>query len=74
MPFDFNSLRDQRGGIRVPALLLQLLRRPQKLGALVRLAQDCRLAGRQLADFLDGYVQVLDAGLHRPESAMAAAI
>jgi adenosylhomocysteine nucleosidase len=74
MPFDFNILRDGRGGIRVPALLVQLLRQPRKLGALLRLARDCRLAGRRLADFLDSYVQVLDAGLQRPESAMAAAV
>ena len=74
MPFDFDSMRDQRGDLRMSSLLLDLLRHPQKLGALLRLGRDCRLAGTHLADFLDGYVQVLDAGLQRRESAMAAAI
>ena len=74
VPFDFDAMRDARGGLRRTSLLLELLRRPHKLGALLRLGRDCRAASRQLADFLDGYVQILDAGLQRPESAMAAAI
>jgi adenosylhomocysteine nucleosidase len=74
LPFDFDRMRDERGGIRIRALLLELLRRPQQLGALLRLARDCRMAGRQLAEFLESYVQVLDAGLDRSESAMVAAL
>jgi hypothetical protein len=74
LPFDFDRLRDERGAIRARSVLLELLRRPQQLGALLRLARDCRIAGRQLAEFLEGYVQVLDAGWDRSESALAAAI
>jgi hypothetical protein len=58
----------------VRSLLLELLRKPQQLGALLGLARDCRIAGRQLAEFLDRYVAVLEAGLDRSESAMAAAV
>jgi nucleoside phosphorylase len=74
LPFDFDRLRDDRGGIRMRSLLLELLRKPQQLGALLRLARDCRLAAGRLAEFLDAYVQVLDAGLDRSESAMVAAL
>jgi nucleoside phosphorylase len=74
LPFDFDRMRDDRGGIRVRSLLLELLRKPQQLGALLGLARDCRIAGRQLAEFLDRYVAVLEAGLDRSESAMAAAV
>lgn len=74
LPFDFDGMRDERGAIRMRSLLLELLRKPQQLGALLRLARDCRMAGRRLAEFLESYVQVLDAGFDRSESAMAAAI
>jgi nucleoside phosphorylase len=74
LPFDFDRMRDEQGAIRVKSLLWELLRKPQQLSALLRLARDCRMASAQLAEFLDRYVQVLDAGLDRSESAMAAAI
>jgi len=74
LPFDFDRMRDERGAIRKSALLLELLRKPRQLGALLRLGRDCRMAGARLAEFLENYVQILDAGLDRSESAMAAAI
>ena len=74
LPFDFDRMRDQRGAIRRKLLLRELLRKPQRLGALLRLARDCRMASAQLAEFLGRYVQMLDAGFDRSESAMAAAI
>jgi nucleoside phosphorylase len=74
LPFDFDRMRDDRGTIRMGSLLLELLRRPQQLGPLLRLAGDSRMASAQLAEFLDRYVQVLDGGFDRSESAMAAAI
>jgi adenosylhomocysteine nucleosidase len=74
LPFDFERLRDGRGGIRMTSVLLELLRRPRQLSALLRLAADCRTAGSQLAEFLDGYMQILDAGFDRSEPALAAAL
>lgn len=74
LPLEFDRMRDERGAIRLRSLLLELLRKPQQLSALLRLARNCRVAGRQLAEFLEDYVQVLDAGFDRSESAMAAAI
>jgi nucleoside phosphorylase len=74
MPLDFDQVIDQRGGIRTRSLVMQLLRKPQRVGGLLRLGRDCRAAGRQLADFFEGYVQILDGGLDRSESALAAAI
>ena len=74
LPFDFDRMRDERGAIRLRSLLVELLRRPQQLGPLLRLARDCRMASAQLAEFLDQYLQVLDAGFDRSESTMAAAI
>lgn len=72
LPFDFDAMRDGHGGIRMSLLLWELLRKPQQLGALLRLARDCRAAGRRLAEFLNSYVQVLDARSDRAESAVAA--
>jgi adenosylhomocysteine nucleosidase len=74
LPFDFGRMLDERGGVRTSSLLLELAKRPQKLGALVRLARDCRTAGKQLGEFLQSYVEIIDAGFARTESAMAAAV
>ena len=74
LPLDFDGMRDERGAIRMRALLLELLRKPQQLPALLRLARDCRQASGRLAEFLEVYLQVLDAGFDRSESAMVAAI
>ena len=56
LPYDFEQSRDARGQIRVMGVVAQVLRRPAGLPGLVRLARDCRLASRRLADFLDAYV------------------
>jgi adenosylhomocysteine nucleosidase len=74
LPFDFDRMRDARGAIRLRSLLAQLVRKPQQLPALLRLARDCRLASAHLAEFLDQYLDLVEAGLDRSESAMAAAI
>ena len=73
LPFDFERMRDARGAIRLGALLAELLRQPQRLPALLRLARDCRLAAGQLADFLERYLGLLDAGLVLSKSEMVAA-
>jgi len=55
LPFDFERATDGRGQIRVVGILSQVLRRPSGLPGLLKLARDCRLASRRLADFLDAY-------------------
>lgn len=74
LPFDFDAMRNGQGGIRMGALLWELLRTPQQLGALLHLARDCRTAGKRLADFLDGYIQTVGVGLKGSESILAAAV
>jgi nucleoside phosphorylase len=73
LPYDFDQARDARGQIRLSALLGQVLRQPQRLPALLSFARDCRLAARQLADFLDQYLQLLSARLDLSQSEMMAA-
>jgi nucleoside phosphorylase len=74
LPFDFEAMRDEGGGIRVTSVMRGLLRNPGQLGPLLRFARDCRMAAAQLAEFLDAYVEILDAGFARSESAMVAAV
>lgn len=73
LPYDFDQARDARGQIRLGALLSQMMRQPQRLPALLRFARDCRFAARQLADFLDNYLQLLSARLDLSQSEMVAA-
>ena len=73
LPFDFERMSDARGAIRLRPLLAELLRQPQRLPALLRLARDCRLAAGRLAEFLEEYLQLLDAGLVLSGSEMVAA-
>jgi adenosylhomocysteine nucleosidase len=55
LPFDFERATDGRGQIRVASVVSQVLRRPGGLPSLLKLARDCRLASRRLADFLDAF-------------------
>ena len=55
LPLDFERATDSRGQIRVGGIASQLLRRPSAVPSLFKLASDCRLASRRLADFLDAY-------------------
>src|SRR5437870_5430434 len=72
LPYDFDQARDARGQIRMGALLRQVIRQPQRLPALLRFARDCRFAARQLADFLDRYLQLLSTRLDLSQSEMVA--
>lgn len=72
LPIDFDRARDERGRIRTSAVLAEVLRQPQCIPALVRLVRDCRLAAGNLADFLDSYLQLLDARLNLSQSEMFA--
>jgi hypothetical protein len=51
----------------------EVIRQPQRLPALLRFARDCRFAARQLADFLDRYLQLLTTRLDLSQSEMVAA-
>lgn len=73
LPYDFDQARDARGQIRVGAVLAQVIRQPQRLPGLLSFARDCRMAARQLADFLDQYLQLLGARLDLSQSEMVAA-
>lgn len=55
LPFDFSSACDAGGQIRVSRVLAAIARRPLRIPALMRLAGDCRLASRGLAEFLDAF-------------------
>ena len=73
LPFDFERMRDARGAIGLMPLLAELVRQPQRLPALLRLARDCRLAAGQIAEFLERYLGLLDAGLVLSKAEMVAA-
>jgi len=73
LPYDFDQARDPRGQIRLSALLGQVIRQPHGLPTLLSFARDCRFAARQLADFLDHYLQLLSARLDLSQSEMVAA-
>jgi len=73
LPYDFDQARDARGQIRLSALVSEVIRQPQRLPALLRFARDCRFAARQLADFLDRYLQLLSTRLDLSQSEMVAA-
>ena len=72
MPYDFASARNSRGQIRVGHIIAQVIRHPSGLPALLTLARDCRLAARQLADFLDAYTGTLGERLIPIEPGMVA--
>ena len=63
LPYDFDRACDERGRIRIGALAAQVLRHPRHLPGLIRLTKDCRIASQRLAEFLDQYVDLLQARL-----------
>lgn len=73
LPFDFDEARDARGHLRLGIVMGQVIRQPQRLPALLRLARDCRFAARQLAGFLDQYLQLLSTRMDISPSEMVAA-
>jgi len=74
MPYDFERARDVRGQIHLGGIITQVLRHPSGLPALLALGRDCRLAARQLADFLDAYTGMLGDRLIPIEPDMVAAL
>lgn len=52
LPLDFGALTKEDGKISLPALALDILRRPSKISALIRLGKNSRLAARNLSEGL----------------------
>jgi nucleoside phosphorylase len=74
LPYDFDDARVGRGQLSMNAILGKIIRQPQRVPALLRFARDCRFAARELAEFLDRYLQLLSARLDVSQSEMLAAI
>ena len=73
MPYNFENSCDRRGQIRVSGIVMQILRQPTGLPALLTLARDCRTASRHLANFLDIFTSTLsDRLIPIEQDAMAA--
>ncbi len=74
LPFNFDSMRNDKGQIRFGSLLLHLLRHPGKLPSLLRLARDCRLASARLAEFLEEYILLLAVNMDQSAPEMVSTI
>ena len=74
LPYDFDRTVDDRGRIRLAAVIAALARKPQRLPALLRLARDCRIAACQLAEFLDDYLSLVSVRMDLSQSEMVGAI
>jgi adenosylhomocysteine nucleosidase len=72
LPYDFGSMCDDRGRLRLQSLLLEIACQPRRLPALLRLTRDCRVAARQLAEFFEEYLDLLDVRLHPWRAEMVA--
>jgi adenosylhomocysteine nucleosidase len=57
LPIDFDHIFNERGAVSLPRIVGQLLKRPHRIGGLVRLAHESEKAAGALARFLDAYVQ-----------------
>jgi nucleoside phosphorylase len=68
LPLDFNRVVDDLGTVRVPLLLGQLARNPQRLPALARFGWESSRAARSLAEFLDRFVKQLSRPSPQPLS------
>jgi len=63
LPLDFNKVIDPKGQIRWSAMAGQLLRSPVRIRAFAKFATDSMNAARNLAEFLDRYVDGLPANV-----------
>jgi nucleoside phosphorylase len=59
LPIDFGLTLTKKKQISIGKVLLQVLRKPQALPALMRFGNQSRRAAERLARFLDGYVQTI---------------
>lgn len=72
LPYDFSGADDGQGHIRAGKVIWRVLQRPSGFPALLRLARDCRIGARKLAEFLDVYASSLNSRLIPVESELAA--
>ena len=59
MPLDFNALADANGNVDKKRVIAATLTHPWKIPALIRLGARSSLAAKNLAAFLDAYLQAL---------------
>lgn len=73
LPLDFNRVIDPRGRVSYYRLIAEVLRRPQRVPALVRLGRSSQQAAARLAAFLDAFVASL-ASPAEPRADLAEAV
>jgi len=56
LSYDFERIVDAQGRLQITGLIGQILRRPHRLPALIRLGRQSRRAAARLAQFLDAFV------------------
>jgi adenosylhomocysteine nucleosidase len=61
LPLDLGLLVDERGTVKIGAVVRQVLRRPMAIPALVRLGWNSQKSARSLARFLDKYFEKMSA-------------
>jgi len=72
LPINFSVALTEKSQISVGKILLQLMKKPQVLPALIRFGKQSRLAAEALANYLDSYISGL-CDVHSQESAIRAA-
>jgi adenosylhomocysteine nucleosidase len=73
LPLDFNGVFDERGAVSIPKVIGQVVRKPGRIAALLRLANESERAAAALAQFLESYIQGIASG-PLPEIAKAEAL
>jgi nucleoside phosphorylase len=61
LPLDLGSMVDERGAVKIGAVVRQVLRRPMAIPGLVRLGWNSQKSARSLARFLDKYFVKMSA-------------
>ena len=62
LPLDFNRVFSERGDVSFSKVVGQLVRSPGRLPGLLRLANESERASAALAQFLDAYLEQMEAG------------
>jgi hypothetical protein len=74
VPLDFNRIIDDRGRIRWRSSVHEIARSPARVPGLIRFAFQSSRAARNLARFLDAYINALILGLDFPHRAHRATL
>ena len=61
MPIDFNRVVTEEGGVSIPRVLAEVVKRPGALPSLVRFGRQSRASAEKLAEVLERYVECLAA-------------